>query len=121
MGTFTRSRKARSQRRFWTDRMENLQPWNDSSLQAMLFNKDHQTLGEKQPRANSTSATSRKNKLQRCSVCGGLGHKSRTCDAAPRQHPDAEADACDVDDLGSPTQADPRIVMAAYSLLTLHA
>ena len=25
------------------------------------------------------SATSRKNKLQRCSVCGGLGHKSRTC------------------------------------------
>ena len=31
------------------------------------------------------SATSRKNKLQRCSVCGGLGHKSRTCpDNAPR-------------------------------------
>lgn len=29
--------------------------------------------------AASASATSRKNKLQRCSVCGGLGHKSRTC------------------------------------------
>merc|ERR1712187_864148 len=85
--------KGRSQRRFWTDRMENLQPWNDSSLQAMLFNKDHQTLGEKQPRANSTSATSRKNKLQRCSVCGGLGHKSRTCDMAPRQLSGADIDA----------------------------
>jgi len=37
----------------------------------------------KQPKGPaSASATSRKNKLQRCSVCGGLGHKSRTCDQA---------------------------------------
>ena len=34
----------------------------------------------KPPRSTGTSATSRKNKLQRCSRCGGLGHKSRTCD-----------------------------------------
>lgn len=100
--------------------MENVHWRNADMLEAMFFSKDD-PMRQKQPRAGSTSATSRKNKLQRCSVCGGLGHKSRTCDAAPRQHPDAEADACDVDDLGSPTQADPRIVMAAYSLLTLHA
>ena len=31
------------------------------------------------PPSSSSSAASRKNKLQRCSVCGGLGHKSRTC------------------------------------------
>ena len=32
--------------------------------------------------------SSRKNKPQRCSVCGGLGHKSRTCTmAAQQQHP----------------------------------
>jgi len=28
---------------------------------------------------------SRKNKLQRCSLCGQLGHKSRTCEKAPAQ------------------------------------
>lgn len=38
------------------------------------------TLGKHSRPAASASATSRKNKLQRCSVCGGLGHKSRTCD-----------------------------------------
>ena len=37
-------------------------------------------LGKHSRPAISASATSRKNKLQRCSVCGGLGHKSRTCD-----------------------------------------
>ena len=35
--------------------------------------------------------SSRKNKPQRCSVCGGLGHKSRTCNmAAQQQHPAAQ-------------------------------
>ena len=37
-------------------------------------------LGKQSRPSASASATSRKNKLQRCSVCGGLGHKSRTCD-----------------------------------------
>lgn len=32
------------------------------------------------------SHSSRKNKPQRCSVCGGIGHKSRTCSMA-QQHP----------------------------------
>lgn len=40
------------------------------------------TIGKNPRLAASASATSRKNKLQRCSVCGGLGHKSRTCDTA---------------------------------------
>jgi len=35
--------------------------------------------------------SSRKNKPQRCSVCGGLGHKSRTCTMAQQQHPAAQA------------------------------
>jgi len=34
------------------------------------------------------SHSSRKNKPQRCSVCGGIGHKSRTCSmAVQQQHP----------------------------------
>ena len=77
-------------------------------------------LATKHPRPTGTSATSRKNKLQRCSVCGGLGHKSRTCDLAASK-------------MGAGTQAlngllrdadedgqDPRTVLAAYGLLTLH-
>lgn len=35
--------------------------------------------------------SSRKNKPQRCSVCGGLGHKSRTCTMAQQQHPASQA------------------------------
>eukprot|EP00965_Chrysotila_dentata_P180764 5966714-Pleurochrysis_carterae.AAC.5 len=31
-------------------------------------------------RGGASSAISRKNRLQRCSICGGLGHKSRTCE-----------------------------------------
>ena len=27
----------------------------------------------------------RKNKAQRCSVCGGIGHKSRTCSVVQQQ------------------------------------
>lgn len=74
----------------------------------------------KQPRPTGTSATSRKNKLQRCSVCGGLGHKSRTCDlAASKMGAGAQALSSllrDADDDGQ----DPRTVLAAYGLLTLH-
>jgi len=37
------------------------------------------------------SHSSRKNKPQRCSVCGGVGHKSRTCSmAVQQQHPAAQ-------------------------------
>ena len=57
-------------------------------------------------RSTASSATSRKNKLQRCSTCGRLGHKSRTCDLG-KQH--------EAHDL----RPDPNTVMAAYSLLTL--
>uniref|UniRef100_A0A7S4BJY7 CCHC-type domain-containing protein n=3 Tax=Chrysotila carterae TaxID=13221 RepID=A0A7S4BJY7_CHRCT len=35
----------------------------------------------------SPASTSRKNKLQRCSICGQLGHKSRTCDRASSPSP----------------------------------
>ena len=37
------------------------------------------------------SGPSRKNKQQRCSKCGGLGHKSRTCMMAQQQQPDTQA------------------------------
>lgn len=77
------------------------------------------TLG-KQPRATGTSATSRKNKLQRCSVCGGLGHKSRTCDlAASKMGAGAQALSDLLRDAEDDGQ-DPRTVLAAYGLLTLH-
>ena len=39
----------------------------------------------KSSRPTGASATSRKNKLQRCSICGGLGHKSRTCDQSDQK------------------------------------
>jgi len=72
-------------------------------------------------RATGSSATSRKNKLQRCSVCGGLGHKSRTCElAAYKMGAGAQAlnmlngGGSDDDD-----SKDPLTVLAAYGLLTL--
>ena len=37
-------------------------------------------LTSSQPQLTGPSAISRKNKLQRCGVCGGQGHKSRTCE-----------------------------------------
>jgi len=102
--------------------MDAFRAWNPDMLQAMLFDGEHQNIRQKQPRGNSNSATSRKNKLQRCSVCGGLGHKSRTCDLAARQASgDEDARSGPDEEPGSPTHDDPRIVMAAYSLLTLHA
>ena len=82
----------------------------------------------KQPRpASSASATSRKNKLQRCSVCGGLGHKSRTCDLSLKGN-----DTQDLSDSLSESLArrvsdgaepDDRITdaRAAYVLLNLSA
>ena len=44
--------------------------------------------------AASASATSRKNKLQRCSQCGGLGHKSRTCENSKSLQPQDLSDDC---------------------------
>lgn len=43
----------------------------------------------------NASASSRKHKLQRCSICGNLGHKSRTCHVADdsREVPAARARA----------------------------
>lgn len=69
----------------------------------------------KQPRPSaSASATSRKNKLQRCSNCGGLGHKSRTCDNAAVKPGGLEVtSACDIG-------KDARTVLAAYGLLALN-
>lgn len=69
-------------------------------------------------RSSGSSATSRKNKLQRCSVCGGLGHKSRTCDVAAMKM------GAGVDALSSLLRADAdpevsRAVLAAHGLLTL--
>ena len=90
----------------------------------------------KSRRGESSSATSRKNKLQRCSRCGGLGHKSRTCDQSMRK--DTSSDdldsvmPADRDDYWSEHEAespthdpdwdpmnDQLAVLAAYNLLTL--
>jgi len=70
--------------------------------------------GNKQSRTNAGSATSRKNKLQRCSACGLLGHKSRTCEYAASKL----ASASDVDFEESKLVDSSRLV-AAYSLLNL--
>ena len=86
------------------------------------------TLGKQARPAASASATSRKNKLQRCSVCGGLGHKSRTCDQAlntqdlsdcldDRRRSDSPTLSSDSDD----TPADALDVRAAYCLLNFSA
>lgn len=72
---------------------------------------------------------SRKNKLQRCSVCGGLGHKSRTCPDNNTHSSSSLTEAC------SPTWGseqygftswsdddpfdDAQSVRAAYGLITL--
>jgi len=72
---------------------------------------------DKQSRSTGASATSRKNKLQRCSVCGGLGHKSRTCELASLK---MGAGAQSMNEIMSPASAaDSRTVVAAYGLLTL--
>lgn len=84
-----------------------------------MFDEFDAPMNTKQPRATGSSATSRKNKLQRCSVCGGLGHKSRTCElAAYKMGAGAQALSSLIgsdDDDGK----DPRTVLAAYGLLTL--
>lgn len=84
--------------------------------------------GTKQPRASSTSnsATSRRNKLQRCSNCGGLGHKSRTCDQARTCDQDdrSQKAADDLDSRPSRSFAEHSqdlTVLAAYGLLSLQA
>jgi len=69
-------------------------------------------------RSTGTSATSRKNKLQRCSVCGGLGHKSRTCELAAYKM-GAGATALSSLMADEDEGKDPRTVLAAYGLLTL--
>mmetsp|Transcript_37277 Transcript_37277/g.98620 ORF Transcript_37277/g.98620 Transcript_37277/m.98620 type:complete len:165 (+) Transcript_37277:78-572(+) len=76
--------------------------------------------GMKQPRSSSTnaSATSRKNKSQRCGVCGGLGHKARTCDMAAGKEAPGNSLAV-LHDARDPKK-DPRTVLAAYGLLALN-
>ena len=69
------------------------------------------------PAASGTGATSRKNKLQRCSVCGQPGHKSRTCDLAHHQVEDAAARRAAADH----PAVDPHAVLAASGLLALAA
>jgi hypothetical protein len=91
-------------------------------------------IGNKRPFGSgpSASGTSRKNKLQRCSNCGGLGHKSRTCDQAQSKQGlnssllEMGRLAWAVPEAGQPVpwpiepQAqDPRTVLAAYGLLSL--
>ena len=64
--------------------------------------------------AGASSASSRKNKLQRCSKCGGLGHKSRTCEQAVHKDDD------DDDDAYSDVHMDMHgTVLAAYCLLKM--
>ncbi len=84
-----------------------------------------QQLNVKPPNA---SASSRKHKLQRCSICGNLGHKSRTCHVADnsRQLPAAHARARNNLDYISDavrqasSSPDPRVRhAAAQSLLEL--
>lgn len=65
--------------------------------------------------SSSSSAVSRKNKLQRCGVCGGLGHKARTCELGLRETPDAPDSGGEAPD----PRKDPRTVLAAYGLLAL--
>eukprot|EP00966_Prymnesium_polylepis_P031911 742453-Prymnesium_polylepis.1 len=84
-----------------------------------MFFDDELPVSTKQPRATGSSATSRKNKSQRCSVCGGLGHKSRTCELAASKmgagaHALSSLHGADDDD-----SKDPKTVLAAYGLLTL--
>ncbi|KAL1499513.1 hypothetical protein AB1Y20_011716 [Prymnesium parvum] len=73
----------------------------------------------KPPRPSGNSATSRKNKLQRCSVCGGLGHKSRTCELAAMKMGDGAHALSNLISPGNGDGKDPRTVVAAYGLLTL--
>ena len=79
----------------------------------------------KHPRPSaSASATSRKNKLQRCSVCGGLGHKSRTCDqhAALKMGVAQDLSDCltgDAECTLDDEVTDASAVRAAYHLLNL--
>ena len=85
----------------------------------LYFDEDMLPTGTKQPRPTGSSATSRKNKLQRCSVCGGLGHKSRTCElAATKMGAGAQALSSLIGSDDGESK-DPRTVLAAYGLLTL--
>ena len=84
------------------------------------------TDGRKPRRHTGTSAISRKNKVQRCGVCGGLGHKARTCsNIAARKASAAElrvllsADEENRDLCNSPDTPGSVRKMAAYGLLTL--
>ena len=73
--------------------------------------------------STSSSAVSRKNKLQRCGVCGGLGHKARTCElGALKEASQANDLASDSNDpIPSDPRKDPRTVLAAYGLLALNS
>ena len=75
----------------------------------------------KQPRASSasSSATSRRNKLQRCSNCGGLGHKSRTCEASLKLG--ADRDDRPSHSFLAPDGSQELTVLAAQGLLSLQA
>lgn len=83
--------------------------------------------GTKQPRSSSTSnsATSRRNKLQRCSNCGGLGHKSRTCEQASlklgTEPPSRPSTSSSRPSFLVPDPTQDLTVLAAYGLLSLQA
>ena len=86
------------------------------------------TFGKQVRLPSSASATSRKNKLQRCSVCGGLGHKSRTCDQTLKMGVAQDLSDCLTGDGGHAhghehhvDVTDPSAVRAAYGLLNLSA
>ena len=98
-----------------------------SEAPALAMEYPRSLLG-KQPRpASSASATSRKNKLQRCSVCGGLGHKSRTCDLSLKGTDTQDLSDCLSGSLerrvSNGAEPDDRITdaRAAYVLLNLSA
>ena len=99
---------------------QNADTWSRGESQAELHGMFagsilHETRdsGSKQSRT-TVSATSRKNKLQRCSTCGLLGHKSRTCEYAASKL--ASADDMEFEDS---KLVDSSKLVAAYSLLNL--
>lgn len=94
-------------------------PSHPSSAKPDVYNRMYAPKPSIKPQrpSTSTSATSRKNKLQRCSKCGGLGHKSRTCETemglkdAMLEPTDSSSDTY---------EPPPSTVLAAYGLLALN-
>ena len=100
---------------------ENLhpQPVQPQHAVARVAGEPHGSTCEPISAIPSTSGTSRRNKLQRCSACGGLGHKSRTCALASKSMMMApKAVANSVPDV-LPSSPHSQQIVAAHGLLAL--